>query len=161
MRCPVGRTYDSKHVTCISCEKQLGKCSSRKKKKTLPIPTTSHTDGNKLVTTQYLYSLNKWNNKPRFHYVAVRRSWEKVLYNSVYLFGRATGKRLLVIKRIVPSKKHLIKDRDNLFGSIKPIKDILTKQGVFIDDSDNFLSFEISQEVSKTDPRVELTVTDL
>jgi len=114
-------------------------------------------EGTTLITTQYLSSLNAWNNKPRYHYTAERKAWEAVLAGTVFLWGRAKGKRILTVRRLVKNRNGLIKDRDNLVGSLKPIKDILTRMGVFVDDSDEFLTFSIEQAVSKN-PRVELTV---
>lgn len=58
------------------------------------------------------------------------------------------------------NKSGLIRDEDNRIGSLKPMKDVLTRMGVFVDDSDEFLDFTIEQGVDPR-PRVEITVEDL
>ena len=113
------------------------------------------------MTTAYLESLNAWNNKPRQHYVRERKKWQRVFEGTLFLWGRGVGRRKLVVVRRVSSAQQLIKDRDNLVGSLKPCKDILTRIGVLRDDSDIWLEFEISQDVDKTYPRVEFQVTDI
>lgn len=158
--CPFGRAYDPNHVTCRSCEQQQGPCPCKpSRKRRAPAPVRTWHEGKTLLTTQPLASLNAWNNKPRYHYLKQRKAWEKTLAGTVFLWGRAQGKRRLTVKRIVQGRNGLIKDRDNLVGGLKPIKDVLTRMGVFVDDSDEYLTFEIIQGVDKA-PRVEITVED-
>lgn len=158
--CPFGRTYEPDHVTCRSCERQQGPCRAKPKKRPQEANVRTWHEGMTLITTQPLASLNAWNNKPRYHYLQQRKAWEKVLAGTVFLWGRAKSKRRLSVRRLVEGKNWLIKDRDNLIGGLKPLKDVLTRMGVFVDDSDEFLEFEISQGVDPK-PRVEITVEDL
>lgn len=158
--CPFGRTYSASHATCRSCEVQQGPCKAKPKKRAQAVTVRTWHEGMALITTQYLASLNAWNNKPRYHYTAERKAWEAVLSGTVFLWGKAKGKRRLTVKRLVKNRSGLIKDRDNLIGALKPMKDILTRMGVFVDDSDEFLFFSIEQGVDKN-PRVEITVGDV
>ncbi len=71
------------------------------------------------------------------------------------------GRRFLMVRRFVADSRKLIKDKDNLIGSLKPLKDILVKERVFIDDADSYLDFDIKQEIDKENPRVEIEVTQV
>jgi hypothetical protein len=148
--CPFGRAFNEVHVTCRSCLASTGKCTNPNKKRIAPPPVVNTwNEGKTLYTTLFVHGLNRWNNKNRSHYYAVRKSWEAVLAGTVFLWGRAKGKRLLTVTRTVKNKSHLITDHDNLVGCLKPIKDVLTRQGVFIDDDDVNLTYVITQEVGK------------
>lgn len=117
--------------------------------------------GRVLTTTQYLYGLNHWHGRPLHVYLEQRRAWENVLDGTWAPWGRQAkegGKRFLVVRRFVADSRKLIKDRDNLVGCLKPLKDILVKQQVFTDDQDCYLEFDIKQEIDKENPRVEIEV---
>ncbi|TSK07741.1 MAG: hypothetical protein FPO08_00035 [Geobacter sp.] len=125
---------------------------------------TTSTSGQVLITTQYLYGLNHWHGRPINVYLEQRRLWQKVLAGSWALWGiqaKVGGRRFLMVRRFVADSRKLIKDRDNLVGSIKPLKDILVKERVFIDDADCYLEFDIKQQIDKENPRVEIEVTQL
>lgn len=72
------------------------------------------------------------------------------------IWGPAEGKRFLQIKRLVRDKRHLIMDRDNLVASAKPLKDVLTRNRVLIDDSDEYLEFTVDQSIDADNPRTEV-----
>lgn len=154
--CPVGRQFDALHATCkscpIECRERHGKKTVQRKREQICV----HIIGNCLITTKYLDSLNAWNNQPRYKYMNIRKTWERVLSNAFYIWGKPVGKRLLQVKRIVKNRRHLILDRDNLVGSAKPLKDVLVRNGVLIDDSDEYLEFTVNQEVDPDNPRTEV-----
>lgn len=158
IRCPVGRPFDLAHATCRSCTIS---CRERTGKKHRPpaLPIQTCVVGNRLITTLYLSSLNAWNNRPRYLYTNERKKWERVLRGAEHIWGRATGKRTLLILRLVPSRKHLLSDFDNLIGSTKPVKDVLTRSGVLLDDSDDLLEFEVRQDVDRDNPRTEIILS--
>jgi hypothetical protein len=158
--CPVGRPFNLAHATCKSCPIE---CRERNGKKPVEPKERQnisvHVVGNRLITTLYLDSLNAWNNKPRYLYTNIRNRWQKVLHNAVYIWGRPEGKRVLQVRRLVRDKRCLILDRDNLIGSLKPVKDVLTRCQVLIDDSDEFLDFTVEQDVDAENPRTEIILT--
>ena len=123
-------------------------------------PVRTWFEEKEFCTTKYLYSLNHWHGRPLAVYLDYKKQWRKVLTGSVFLWGRAKGKRFLSVRRIVRSANHLIKDRDNLEGAVKPIKDLLVSEGVLLEDEDSHVRFEISQEVGKVE-HVRIFVEDL
>lgn len=159
MACPVGRNFNPDHATCRSCpldcrERHTTRPSSQK-----PVePVRVAVIGNKLVTNQYLSSLNAWNNKPRYLYSKEKKKWEKVLAGAVYIWGLAEGKRALTVMRFVESRRNLIKDFDNRVGALKPVKDVLVATGVLVDDSDEYLEFTVDQDVDPGNPRTEIVL---
>jgi len=162
VQCPVGRLHRADNVTCQSCIRQGVVCLQAEGKKTKverQILTT--TSGCVLITTQYLYGMNHWHGRPLYVYLEQRRAWEKVLAGTWALWGvqeKEGGKRFLMVRRFVANSRCLVKDKDNLIGAMKPLKDILVTQRVFKDDQDCFLDFDIKQEIDKENPRVELEV---
>ncbi|WP_224962822.1 hypothetical protein [Geomonas subterranea] len=127
-------------------------------------PIITSFSGRVLTTTQYLYGLNHWHGRPINVYLEQRRLWQKVLAGSWALWGiqeKVGGRRFLMVRRFVADSRKLIKDKDNLIGSLKPLKDILVKERVFIDDADSYLDFDIKQEIDKENPRVEIEVTQV
>ncbi len=151
--------FDPQHPVCASCERQRGPCR-RKKAKGYKAPVRTWPEGKTLVTSFLAPGLNAWNNKPRLHYLKVRKQWEAILTGTVFLWGKAQGKRRLTLKRVVTSRAHLIKDDDNLEGALKPIKDVLTREKVLIDDSPEYLERNITQTLGP-EQRTELTLEDL
>lgn len=159
--CPVGRVRNDESVVCRSCLRQGIPCPEKPgKKKRVKSEVRTWYYKDLIVTTKFLHGLNRWNNKNRENYVYEREAWKRIFKNVVMLWGKAEGKRYLQVKRIVANRQSLITDRDNLIGALKPLKDALTKQGVFIDDSDEFLTFDIDQGVDPSLPRVEIRVTN-
>jgi len=161
-RCPRDK-YDQQHPTCRSCEAKTGPCTKGRKRRAKAHDVTVKTwhEGTTLHTTLFVHGLNRWNNKERSNYRAVRKAWSQVLAGTVFLWGKGTGKRLLTVHRIVTSKAHLIKDDDNLQGCLKPIKDVLQRQEkVLIEDSREFLQTDIIQTVGDRQVAI-ITVTDL
>lgn len=165
IRCPVGRPFMPESVTCQSCVRQGVVCLQslgKKEKAERPIVTTA--SGRVLVTTLYLHGLNHWHGRPLHVYLKQRRAWEKVLAGTWGLWGmqaKDPGRRFLMVRRFVGSPRGMIRDRDNLIGCLKPVKDVLVKQGVFVDDEDCYLEFDIRQEVDKENPRVEIEIWHL
>ena len=160
MVCAGNRVFDQNHPTCRSCVKQLGPCVQQQKKKRRDTSdVTSWYRGGIFVTTQSLYSMNHWHGRPRHIYTAYRREWEKVLTGTWALWGKAAGKRHLQVHRFVASEGHMVKDRDNLIGALKPVKDVLVKIGVLLDDTDELCSFDIQQHIERQ-ARVEIEVSD-
>lgn len=157
MMCPVGRSFDSAHVTCRSCSRQGVVCSKPKKAKPADGIRTWHS-GRVLVTTAYLDSLNAWHGRPRYVYTRIRKKWEAVLSGTVHLWGRPNGKRQLLVRRFVSSSRQLIADRDNLVGALKPLKDSLVRFGILADDTDADVEFSVEQEIDRGNPRVEIEV---
>jgi hypothetical protein len=71
----------------------------------------------------------------------------------------ATGKRRLVITRFVRSKRYLL-DRGNLVGGCKPLLDAAIRQGLIIDDREEWLDDAYEQEVQESAERTEIRVED-
>lgn len=163
--CPGRRTFNPAHVTCLSCQMQGVVClqaQGKKRKVEKQIITT--TSGRVLITTQYLYGLNHWHGRPINVYLEQRRAWEKVLSGTWALWGlqdKAKDRRFLMVRRYVPTSRCLIRDRDNLVGGLKPLKDVLVKERVFTDDADCYLEFDVKQEIDKENPRIEIEVWTL
>jgi len=160
--CPVGLSFSDQNVTCRSCVKQGVVCKQSKQKVSVhDVPVKTSHSGQVLTTTRYLNGLNFWHGRPPFVYLQERRAWELILAGTWALWGKQKkeeGKRLLLVRRFVVAPRCLIKDHDNLVGGIKPVKDMLVRQGVFIDDADKYLEFDIQQEVDSVDPRVEIEI---
>jgi hypothetical protein len=104
--------------------------------------------------------MNHWHGRPRHVYLNYKKEWERVLTGTWALWGRAAGKRRLIVTRYVASEGHLVADRDNLVGAIKPLKDLLVKSGVLRDDTDNDVEFEVQQFIDRVNPRTEIEVTE-
>ena len=157
MLCPVGRAHDERHPTCRSCQRQGIVCAKPKKAKVADLVRTWHS-GRILFTTAYLDSLNAWHGRPRYEYTKIRKKWEAVLFGSIHLWGGGGGRRVLLVRRYVSSPRQLIKDRDNLVGSIKPVKDVLVRFRVLVDDTDADVEFDVQQFVDRENPRTEIEV---
>ena len=54
----------------------------------------------------------------------------------------------------------MVKDRDNLIGGIKLVKDLLVESGVLLDDTDELCAFDVVQHIDRENPRVEIEVAD-
>ena len=120
----------------------------------------THHVGKTLVTTAYLNSINHWHGRPRGVYLAERKKWEAILRGTWALWGLAGDeKRILAVRRFVQAEKNLIKDRDNLVGAIKPVKDALVRVGVLKDDTDAHVTFSIEQFVDAKNARIEIEIT--
>lgn len=156
--CQVGRWFDASHPTCVSCVKQLGPCGRKVKKSRGPVPVRIWYHGAVFVCTKYLYSLNYWHGKARHVYSRYRKEWETVLAGTWALWGKADGKRSLLVRRYVAYEKDLVCDRDNLVGALKPVKDVLVRSGVLLDDTDELVEFDIQQAIDRGNPRVEIEV---
>ena len=161
MSCPFGRTYNEDHPVCKSCQGQLGPCKMKPKKRPKVDQIKTWHDGNQLITTKYLYSMNHWHGRPRHVYQRYKAEWREVLLGTWALWGKGKGKRRLRIKRIVTRKNQLIQDSlDNLNGSTKPIKDLLEENGVLINDNDQLLDAAINQELGREQLTI-ITVEDI
>ena len=68
---------------------------------------------------------------------------EKLLTGMEFVWGQGKAHRLLNVKRDVADSHSLIKNRDNLVGGFKPIKEVLARMSMFINDSDEWLTFDI------------------
>lgn len=79
----------------------------------------------------------------------------------VFVWGEGKEHRYLNVKRYVANSQSLIKDRDNLIGGLKPIKDVLTRMKIFVDDCDKWLTFDIVQGVDASNLRIEIEVSDM
>lgn len=157
--CKVGRSFDPAHVSCISCVKQLGACAEGKKTRRVTEAPRFWTRGDILVCVNMpLRSMNHWHGRPRYVYQSYKAEWRKILAGTWALWGKATGKRHLVITRYVASEGHLIKDADNRVGAAKPVKDLLVENGVLLDDTDNDVSFEVLQFIDKANPRTTIEI---
>ena len=81
---------------------------------------------------------------------------------TIFLWGRATGKRRLRVTRYVAQKGHFMKDRTNIEGSMKPLEDALTEAGVLLDDEMALMEREAPRQiVDAVFPRVEIEVEDI
>ena len=162
MICPFGRSLDSSHASCISCQRQaLAVCQKPKREKTAALVRTWN-EGRLLVTTAYLFSSNHWHGRPRGVYLAERRKWDSVFTGTWALWGKqGVEKRRVLVRRYVESKAGLIKDQDNRSGAMKPVLDALRRRGVLRDDTEADVSFDIQQEVVPFGSgRVEVEVLD-
>ena len=160
--CQLGREYNPLHRTCKSCVAQgIKKCSQTKKSRKL---YTAGVNNGAFVCTKDLRSPNYWTNKQygRRIYVGEPAQWERLLMGTVYLFGKAQGKRRLTVTRFVPNRNWFMKDKTNREGSLKPLEDALVNLGVLIDDRDEWLDrLDLIQEIDKEFPRVEILIEDL
>lgn len=120
----------------------------------------SWTRGAVFSTTKPLHSMNHWHGRPRHIYLQYKNEWRKVLAGTWALWGKATGKRTLIVTRYVASQGHLIKDDDNRIGAIKPVKDLLVDMGVLIDDTSEHVVFDVRQLIDRENPRTEIEVTN-
>ena len=77
---------------------------------------------------------------------------------SVKVWGRATGPRVLKIIKYIRHPHHAVKDEDNRTASVKPLKDVLVEYGILVDDTDKDVTFKVIELLGS--PRVEIVVTD-
>jgi Holliday junction resolvase RusA-like endonuclease len=92
-------------------------------------------------------------------YLGERRKWDHVFRGTLFLWGaQGEGRRVVEVRRFVAASRHLVKDRDNLVGGIKPLKDCLVRAGVLRDDRDVDVVFSVVQSVDAVNPRVEVEV---
>ena len=81
---------------------------------------------------------------------------------TVFLFGKAEGKRRLTVTRYVPNRNWFMRDKTNREGSLKPLEDALVNLKVLIDDRDEWLERpDLIQEIDKEFPRVEILIEDI
>ena len=170
MLCPFGRTHNPDHRTCISCAKKGVKTCTTKKRKTRHENFQAYNKGNVLICTKDLRSPNDWTNRTsknesdlgRKIYQGEKRAWKKMFRGTLFLWGRATGKRRLKVTRYVAQKGHFMKDRTNIEGSMKPLEDALTEEGVLLDDTEALMEREAPEQiVDSLFPRVEIEVEDV
>lgn len=169
MSCPVGRLFNEKHVTCQACLRQIGNCLGTKKNivnkaKNIKIKYNAYPVGNKMICLKDLRTPNDWSNKNngKFIYRNERNSWEKLLINSIYLWGKPIGKRRLEVVRYVKRSQDMIKDITNREGAFKPLEDALKRVGVIIDDRDEFLErLPLEQKIDISFQRVEILLLDI
>ena len=65
----------------------------------------------------------------------------------------------MIITRFVKDHRCILKDRDNRDAAAKPVKDVLVRIGVLVDDTDELLEYEVRQEIDRDNPRTEITIT--
>jgi hypothetical protein len=164
MNCEFGRTYNPEHRSCISCKAQGVSTCNTKKKKTRHENFQAYNKGKVLICTKDLRSPNDWTNKEfgKRIYQGEKRAWKKMFMGTIFLWGRATGKRRLKVTRYVAQKGHFMKDRTNIEGSMKPLEDALTEEGVLLDDEMALMERESPRQiVDAVFPRVEIEVEDI
>lgn len=165
MLCTLRTDYDPNHPTCKSCQKQGVKCDLKGRKKSRK-QHHNFMKGNKCVCTRDLRTPNDWTNRMGDHgrkvYSGYKKGWLRDLEYAAFAWGEAKGKRRLTVVRFVPNKSHLMKDKTNREGSLKPLEDALVTLGVLIDDCDTHMERpDLEQVVDKCFPRVEITVEDI
>jgi hypothetical protein len=162
--CPFGRPLDEMHPTCVSCRRQQINCrqtSHARLHKKQKQPVSSYPVGEKLICIKDLRTPNDWTNKEhgKLIYARERREWEKCLRGSLFLWGKATSKRYLMVTRYIRDARDLIRDQTNREGALKPLEDALVRAGVLVDDRDEFLVREpLKQEIDRSFPRVEICI---
>lgn len=164
MPCPVGRTFDPLHATCGSCPVDCHKGGTKRTRKTGGRSETVNTafNGRTLVTTARIEGLNKWNNKDRHAYLMERQKWKRILNcGAVYVWGIAKGRRRVTVTRYVANRTGLIRDADNLASCLKPVKDVMTRMQLLIDDSMEFMDSDVFQQIDSSFPRTEILVEDI
>jgi hypothetical protein len=165
MNCFLGRVYDDKHATCISCIRAGEKtCKQVKKKRKAHDIHTVMAEGKWLMCTKDLRTPNDWTNKMygKKIYRGERSAWEKQFRGIIHLWGKASGKRRLTVIRYVPDKRYLMKDKTNREGAMKPLEDALVNQGVLVDDRDEFLErADLRQEIDPARVGVAILVEDI
>jgi len=165
MFCPVGRSFDPDHPTCRSHQRQGATCQQRAKSKPKRYSGGPIVVAGRLgwMTTFDLQSANAHANRRggELIYRGIKRTWQRLLRNAVLHFGPANGrKRRIEIVRHIPSRRWCM-DEDNLWSSQKPLVDCLVSQGIFVDDSRDWLERLPPREVISPSLRVEIFIDDL
>jgi len=165
MVCPVGRSFDPDHPTCRSHQRQGATCQQRAKSKAKryaggPIVVAGRRGW---MTTYDLQSANSHVNRRNAElvYRGIKRTWTRLLRNAVLHFGPAAGRRRRIeIVRHIPSRRWAM-DEENLWASTKPLVDALVKQGIFVDDSRDWLERLPPREEINLSNRVEIFIDDI
>lgn len=156
--CPVGRTLNLEHPTCKTCPMD---CTGKKGRGVIETTVTRY-EGNKLVTTAYLYSPNHWHGRPLHVYLAQKRKWREVLDGTWALWGKQKVlRRQVTVMRQVTAEDDLIMDDDNLRFSLKPLLDNLKYHSIIIDDSREYIEETLITQTLGTQQLVVIKVKDL
>lgn len=91
--------------------------------------------------------MNFWHGKGRHVYQKYKGEWRKELAGTWSLWGKATGKRILTVRRYVRQESHLIADDDNFRAALKPVADVLVEIGVLTDDRREAVDVQFQQFV--------------
>jgi Holliday junction resolvase RusA-like endonuclease len=155
MLCPVGRSYNPDHATCRTC-----RIDCKKPVKVRKAFNSGPAGPGRWATTLDLTSPNEWTNKNhgKVIYNRVKREWRKSILRADLHLGVAHGMRRVEIVRFIYSLRHRM-DKDNLYGSVKPLLDCLKAVRVILDDGPDFISLDVRQEIGA--PRVEITVINI
>ena len=97
---------------------------------------------------------SKRRAKKKEYFYFIRQS-----YGAPLPFKRRKEARVAYVSIVVYQKTRRF-DRDNLYGALKPVIDVLRESGFIYNDSERWLRSIYEQKIDRNDPRIEIKILD-